>query len=92
MKLKMYSIYDKQACFYSPPFFAKTDAEAIRIVHDATIYGQESMLRNHPADFMLCGIGTFDDALGSFDPYSQPTVLLGNFIFKEVLDDGADLQ
>ena len=91
MKTKMYSIFDKQACYYCPPFFAKTDGEAQRLVYDAVVYGEENMLRKYPTDFSLCLIGSFDDSTGSFDSLIQPQVLLGNLVFAEVIKDDTNL-
>lgn len=91
MKLKMYSIYDKQACFYYPPFFAKTDSEAMRMIHDVVVYGDESMLRNHPSDFTLNSIGSFDDNSGIFTSNEHPVLLLSNLVFKGVLEDAENL-
>lgn len=60
--LNVYTIYDCSVENYNVPFFAKTDAEAQRIVASSCQSG--SLLLNYPEDFVLYRIGDFDTETG----------------------------
>lgn len=67
MKLNVYSLYDRAAMTYGHPFYALNDAVAIRIFRDSVVRRESSMLRQHPDDFELRHIASFDDENGSFE-------------------------
>lgn len=71
MIIKYYSIYDRKALIFMPPFHALTDAAAVRSVQDAMEDPQTSLHR-HPDDFVLFAVGEFDDAKGY---YAAPEVV-----------------
>lgn len=58
-----YSIYDRKALVYSPPFYAVNHGAAIRMVTDAVADPNTSLAR-HPADYVLYCVGAWDDAKG----------------------------
>jgi hypothetical protein len=58
----LYSIFDSKAEGYSPPFCAKTDGLATRVVKGAVVPG--TSLYDYPADFTLYRIGSFDPVSG----------------------------
>lgn len=65
MVLRAYSIFDKKALCYHPPFFAVTDGSAVRSFSDlandvATAIGR------HPGDYSLWQVAAFDDSSGQF--------------------------
>lgn len=61
--LYCYSIFDRKALQYHPPFHASTDGSAVRsfadLVNDAS-----STISRHPGDYVLYRIGTYDDQKG----------------------------
>lgn len=65
MVLRFFSIYDRKALIFMPPFHALTDAAAVRAVHDAMADPQTSLHR-HPDDFVLFAVGEFDDGSGVY--------------------------
>lgn len=61
----MYSVFDLQAQSFGFPFTAKTDGAAIRIFANETNRSDDSnLLHNHPADFVLFAVGTFNSESG----------------------------
>ena len=70
----LYSIYDKKACFYVAPFSARNDAEAVRSVTQA-LRDPNTQLAQHPEDFHLVTIGSFDDNTSEIS-YSPPHVIV----------------
>lgn len=67
MILKAYSIYDRKALTYNPPFYAPTDGAACRIVADSA-NDPNSSLGRHPNDFVLFLVGEYDDQKGLMTP------------------------
>lgn len=59
----MYSLFDKKALTYSPPFVASNDQVAIRMVRDL-VQDTNTTVGRHASDYTLYGIATWDDALG----------------------------
>lgn len=76
MIVKCYSVYDRKALIYNPPFYAPTDGAAIRIVQDAA-NDPNSQLGRHPADYVLYCVGQYDDQKG---------LLTGNQPLEHVID------
>lgn len=60
MMLYAYSIYDRKTLAYFPPYFAPTDAAAVRSFSDLATDPQNNVGR-HPLDFVLFRIGVYDD-------------------------------
>lgn len=67
MILRAYSLQDVKALQYHAPFFAPTDAAAIRMVQDL-VNDMQNMVGKHPSDFKLFAVGSYDDANGHFEP------------------------
>lgn len=67
--LKAYSIFDRKALQYHPPFFASTDGSAVRSFSDAANDAQSSIGR-HPSDYVLFYVGEYDDQKGAMLPVS----------------------
>lgn len=65
MKLLAYTIHDNKALTYSPPFYAATDAAAVRMLQD-TASDSNTSIGRHPADFVLYCVGTWDDQNAEF--------------------------
>ncbi|WNK13454.1 MAG: nonstructural protein [Microvirus sp.] len=72
MKLNAYSIYDRKAQIYHPPYFAHIEddhAPAIKILTDVVSDANTSIGR-HPDDFVLFHVGSYDDSRGYFETLS----------------------
>lgn len=67
MIMNCYSIYDRKALVYSPPFYAVNHGSAIRMVTD-TVSDPNTSLSRHPADYVLYHVGQWDDAKGLLAP------------------------
>lgn len=74
MKLLAFSLLDTKTGHFNTPFFMSHPGQAIRAIIDL---GQDTntTVGRHPADFVLCQLGTFDDQTGSFE--QQVPVQLG---------------
>lgn len=63
MIIKAFSLLDMKTGMFNTPFFMAHTGQAIRACMDL---GQDmnTTVGRHPADFMLCEVGTFDDQTG----------------------------
>ena len=66
MKLNLYSIFDKAVESFNAPFYMHTDKEAIR-AFNAECMNPESKIAQHPVDFELHMLGTFDNQTSVID-------------------------
>lgn len=64
MKILLFSVYDRAAESYAPPFHAPTEAYAIRSFESAQAEN-DSLLGTNPQDFALFCLGEFDTEFGS---------------------------
>lgn len=69
MKLTCYSLFDRKALQYHPPFHFSTDGQAVRALADL-VEDANTTVGRHPSDFVLYCIGTFDDSKGAMEPFS----------------------
>lgn len=69
--MKMYSVYDKKGCLFSPPFSAPHNAAAVRMFVDLSGDSQ-STINKFPDDFALYYLGDFNEEIGVFDGVSIP--------------------
>lgn len=53
----VYSIYDEQLEIYNPPFFARTDVEAVKVVRDDVKNIADGILNINADIFTLCRLG-----------------------------------
>ncbi|QCQ84904.1 nonstructural protein [Blackfly microvirus SF02] len=67
MKLRGYSVYDRKALQYHPPFFASTDGAAVRSFSDLA-NDPETQVGRHPGDYTLYFVGEYDDQKGHMIP------------------------
>lgn len=65
MLLRAYSIFDNKALTYHQPFFAATDAAAVRMLRDLVDDSNTSVGR-HPGDYALFLVGEWNDQNGQF--------------------------
>lgn len=87
MEMKLYSVFDKKTCVYSPPFLAHNNGHAIRLVTD-TMADKNTSLSRHPADYCLHEIGSFDDGVGRLLPIESGAV--GVIELSELLSEGKE--
>jgi len=78
--MNMFTIRDDAAKYWLPPFFAKTDAQAIRM-----FVGSLGDSFPYRADFALYCIGSFDDEKGEVKA-ERPRVVIGGHSIAETLD------
>lgn len=57
-KIHYFSVKDKHANLFYPPFPARNEDEAKKIISDSVDVG--SLVAKYPVDFILCYVGTFD--------------------------------
>lgn len=75
MKLEMIAIRDEAVKAYMTPFFVRALGEATRMFrHQAN--DPESKIANHPEDFLMYHLGTYDDETGIIHQ-NERHVLLG---------------
>lgn len=82
MTLGIYSIKDTKADAFLPPFFMRTNGEALRAFDDC-VQKSGTPLSDHPEDFHLFKIGYFDQDTGSITPASCPESLASAMDFKK---------
>lgn len=67
MLLHAYTVYDNKSLTYSPPFFAVQDGVATRMFQDL-VNDTNTSVGQHPADYTLYCVGTFNDATAQLEP------------------------
>lgn len=68
-------IYDSKAEAYMSPFVMRSDGEAIRAFGDAVAKGGTPM-SDHPEDYHLYRVGTFDQQSGLIVPCDKVTLAI----------------
>lgn len=89
--MNIYTILDSKAEFHMTPFFARTDAEAIRTfvqaVNDQD--NKQNLMAQSPADFTLFYIGEFDEKSGLI---SASFATVDDEPLRKSLGNGKDFQ
>lgn len=76
--MKIYTIFDAKAEFYNTPFFARTNAEAMRMFQQMiSDRNPNNMASTHPEDFTLFEIGSFDELIGSVERIDKKSLANG---------------
>lgn len=73
MILKVFSVYDIKAEYFSAPFFMNSNGEAVRAFKDLA-NDSSTTIGKHPEDYRLMCLGEFDNVSGDFNT-SQPASL-----------------
>lgn len=81
----MFSVFDKKAECFSPPFFLKATGLALRGFSDMINSGEQTQYSLHPEDFDLYELGLWDDETGKVEQYTAPR-MLGNGIDYKTKD------
>lgn len=71
MKLRAFCVRDEKAEAFLPPFFLHAIGQAMRAFADS-VNDPAHQFGKHPEDYSLFEIGSFDDALGRFEPFESP--------------------
>ena len=73
--LNCYAIYDKKALSFATPFFAVNDDVAMRSFEDL-VRDRRSLVSQHPEDFALHLVGSFEPESGRLSPRSEGSYLI----------------
>lgn len=77
MKIIIVAVRDQKADAFGNPWYAQTVPMALRHFSDAVNNPDPTnQWRNHPEDFALYHLGTFDQQTAQFDPIFPPTQLV----------------
>ncbi|MDC3312184.1 hypothetical protein OAW28_06000 [Alphaproteobacteria bacterium] len=75
MDKNLYSIFDKKAEIYAPPFIELTDGTAIRAVTDL-LQRPELPFGKYPEDYTLARIGSWDEFGGIPTADNPPEIVI----------------
>jgi len=76
MKMLVCTIRDRAAEAYGRPFFLPATGVAIRSFQDeVNRKAEDNQVYQHPDDFDLYELGSFDDFSGKFELHEQPKLL-----------------
>lgn len=70
-----FSIKDEKAGLFSPPFFVRHAAMAVRMAEQACM-DKKSNLGMYPEDFALYEVGEFDEERGTLDSGLEPVLVI----------------
>ena len=73
--IPVYSVYDKKAQSYSPPFLASRHTVAIRMV-TASCSDPNSLVCMYPNDYRLDQIGFFCEATGALSSLEEKEIVM----------------
>jgi hypothetical protein len=82
---KVFTVHDAKAEAYLPPFYMRSNGEAIRAFADS-ITQRDHAFHKHPEDFTLFEVGTYDDVKCKFDIMSTPQPLGKALDFMQTKD------
>lgn len=85
--MKIYSVFDGKAQTFSPPFIAKTDAEAIRIL-ESVVIDERTTIGKYPDDYTLFAVGEWneDSGITSSPDYVKENLGLARQILNVALE------
>lgn len=85
MNLHVVACYDHAAAVYGRPAFYATQGLAVRAFTDEVNRADKgNALHEHPDDFELYALGTFDDVIGKFFNWDVPSLLIKASQVKEL--------
>lgn len=77
MKQVIIAVRDSKADAFGRPFFVASTGIAIRSFDDeVNRKDNENQMFNHPSDFALYELGTYDDSTAMIECYPQPKLLV----------------
>lgn len=80
MKLKLYSLFDREMNVYLQPFSARADVDALRQVRNSLSDPQlaKSPMVTNPSDYLLVCVAFFDDETGIVDRVATSPDVVSN--------------
>ncbi|QCQ84574.1 nonstructural protein [Blackfly microvirus SF02] len=72
----VYSVHDKAAGAFLPPFFQRAKGEAIR-AFEAAVKDPAHQFHQHATDYVMYELGSFDDQTGLLDTAEPLRVISG---------------
>lgn len=78
----MYTVHDKAAKAYLPPFTAPSERDAVSSFQEAA-NDPKSNINRYPADFTLLQIAEWDEREGVLTKLSEPKILGNATAFKQ---------
>lgn len=69
--MKVFGVYDLKAAAYGQPLFFLTKGIALRAFSDACC-NPKSVFAEHPGDYVLHELGTYDEASGKLESLKVP--------------------
>jgi len=88
MIVALYSVFDAAACVYMPPFVARTDGEAKRMLQ-RSMDDRNSMIAIYPEQFRLLRIAHYDDADGAIVPIRPLELVCSGLDLRPPAEPGA---
>lgn len=77
MKMIVCTIKDRAADAYGRPFYVPAVGVAIRSFQDeVNLASDESQIHQHPDDFDLFELGSYDDGTAQFELFETPRLLM----------------
>lgn len=76
MKLNIYTIFDTATAAYLRPWYAQSDAQAIREFTDE-VARKDSQIGHHPEDYYLVRIGDYSDQTATIVSQTPETLITG---------------
>lgn len=70
-KYQIFAVYDKKAVAYLLPIYYPQKGMAIRVFEDS-VNDPQAGFQNHPEDFCLFHLGSYDNATGMIEPLPNP--------------------
>lgn len=83
MKLLLVTLYDAKAGAYNVPQYVQSIGGAVRAFSDEINRSDPgNVLFNHPDDFLLFELGTYDDQTAQFEPLQPMRLVASGVDFK----------
>lgn len=83
---RVFSVHDQKAVAFLPPFFFGTVGQAVRAISDCVTDPNHSF-GNHPEDYTLFEVGSWDDSTGVLTPLDEPKVVVTLLVLKSEIEN-----
>lgn len=70
--MQLYSVHDSKAGMFSPPFVARSNGEACRMVLLSA--KPDTLLHKFPEDYSVYELGSFDEVSGAIKPINPVSI------------------
>lgn len=83
--MKIYTIHDAKAEFHFQPFYARTNADAMRtFTQTVNDNNPQNLIAQSPSDFTLFYIGEFDEQSGVISPAERHSLANGKDVQVQI--------